>query len=169
MTRKQKLLLVALFMASAILGYLFSPSRNAPQSDSLVPPLEKTIIESIDKRIFVGPDKKTLDKVPSNLKWVNKPDKNWKEKTEKSLRLQSKAVKNITINPERSLVIIRDGNALLVESVVITLTNQADEESSFRAVIDSQTGKILETWDRSITDSMNPRDEFKFKLNPRYE
>jgi hypothetical protein len=50
----------------------------------------------------------------------------------------------------------------------VTLTNQQEAQSSFRAIVDAQTGKILETWDQTISDPADVRGGFRIKLDPRY-
>lgn len=106
---------------------------------------------------------------PTSVGYVNEPSDDWQEKLESSFKTQAgNSLKNIKIVKEKSLVWTKDETNLMVESVVVTLTNQQDVESSFRALVDSQTGKVLETWDRSIFDPANVREGFRFKLDPRY-
>jgi hypothetical protein len=121
-----------------------------------------------DRKIIA--EDRTPTKVPASTKvtYVNTPAPDWEEKFQASLKEQAPSLKGIQVTREDSLVWLRDGNAILVESVKVVLQNQKGEESSFRALVDSQTGKVLESWDRSISDSLNPKSEFKLKLDPRY-
>jgi hypothetical protein len=88
---------------------------------------------------------------------------------ELSLKAQGgENLKEIKIEREKSLIWIKDEQALMVESVLVSLTNQQDSHSSFRALVDSQTGKILESWDRTLFDPATSKEGFRFKLDPRY-
>ncbi len=102
-------------------------------------------------------------------KYENTPSQDWKAKVESHLKvLAGNDLKEIQIQTERTLVISRDNHNLLVESVVIKLTNTQNSRSSFRAMVDPQTGKILETWDRTVFDPAHVREGFRYKLDPRY-
>lgn len=110
-----------------------------------------------------------ISRNPASIGYVNKPSPHWQNRLETSLKEQGgDSLKNIQIKKERSLTWTRDEVPLSVESVIITLTNQQNEESSFRAIVDSQTGKVLETWDRTIFDPADVRAGFQIKLKDHY-
>lgn len=101
--------------------------------------------------------------------FVNTPQKEWKKQLEQSLRDQGgDFITDVEIKHERSLIWHRDDQPLRVESVMITLTNKHKSQSHFRAMIEPQTGKILETWDKTIFEPADKQEEFRFKLDPRY-
>lgn len=108
-------------------------------------------------------------RAPASVGYVNTPSPDWEERLQESLEAQGgKDLKDINIKTERSFVWTRDENPLFVQSVVVTLTNQQEAQSSFRAIVDSQTGKILQTWDQTISDPADVRGGFRIKLDPRY-
>ena len=109
---------------------------------------------------------KTTDK---QVLAANRPNPQWEGNLKNTLKTQAgNSLKNIKIVKERSFVYNKDQIPLHVESVLISLTNHQDVTASFRALVDAQTGKILETWDRPIFDPAEVRKEFRFKLDPRY-
>lgn len=163
MTRSQKLALIACFIIAAILGFNLSRFKKNESSS------ESPTAASPRARTFIGPDRQPLPTPPVDVKVENVASNNWHDRVRDSFRKQAPSVKDITITVEQSYVLVQGTNAINVESVKIILTNQRGEESSFRALVDSQTGKVIETWDRSLTDPMNPRDTFKLKLDPRYQ
>jgi hypothetical protein len=55
-----------------------------------------------------------------------------------------------------------------VESVIITLENTRGEISKFNALIDSQNGKIIQTWNQPTVDPSSPRDNPGVRIDPRY-
>ena len=121
-------------------------------------------------RAVIDQNRNPTDRTPASASYINKPSPEWEKRLETSLKAQGgNSLKEIKIQKENSLVWMRDENPLLVESVVITLINQKDMESSFRALVDSQTGKVLESWDQTIFDPTKVREEtFRIKLDPRY-
>jgi len=104
-----------------------------------------------------------------NLQVSNKISKDWKEKVEQAISLQGgPELIETEIIPEDSYIWVFDGTALYVESVLIKLINSRSESTKFRALIDSDTGKILRTWDHPIIDPANPRKSKGIKIDPRY-
>lgn len=116
-----------------------------------------------------SPIKTPSARTPASVGYVNQPSPDWEEKLTTSFKEQGGAtLKEIKIVKERSFVWKRDDLPLHVNSVIVSLTTKEDVQTSFKALVDSQTGKVLETWDRSISDPANVREGFRFKLDPRY-
>jgi hypothetical protein len=104
------------------------------------------------------------------LKVLNTVSTEWKESLITSIKLQGgEAVKDIRVEKTESYIWQKDGIALNVEAVIVSLKNAQGEETKFRAMVDSQTGKILESWDRPVADPLDPREDFHIKLDPRYQ
>ncbi len=102
------------------------------------------------KREFIG-DKKLIMK-NGKLKFTNKPSKNWLTKLEKSLGRGSPSDTKIEIKPERSLILLEGSLAKNTEQVVVVF-NSENNRNSFRAMVDSQTGKVIRTWDHTINEN----------------
>jgi hypothetical protein len=60
------------------------------------------------------------------------------------------------------------GNTTEVESLIVTLKNQLNTTTTFRVLVDAQSGKIIQSWDHPILDPVNPRNNFKVRIDPRY-
>jgi hypothetical protein len=128
-----------------------------------------TAVVNIKDREIIDQIKAPLNRRPASLNYINHPSQDWEKKLTQLLKAQGgTSLKELEIKKERSLVWVRDENALLVESVVVSMKNNQDVSSSFRALVDSQTGKVLETWDRTVFDPMDKSAEFRFKLDPHY-
>lgn len=136
-----------------------TPAANAPAF-----PVKngRKILSALPK----GKDRKdSIDK----LMTVNSVSPDWQEKLEENLKIQGgEEVKEVKVTKVDSVIINRDGNPTNAESVVVVLKNERGEVSKFRAMIDSQSGRILETWDRPVSDPILPREEFKLKVDSRY-
>lgn len=74
----------------------------------------------------------------------------------------------ISITKIKSFVIQRDGVSLNVDSVLVKLKVDKKEKTSFKALVDSETGKILQTWDQPVYDPIEHKDNFSIKIDPRY-
>lgn len=138
-------------------------SLKEPQKKDHVPGAPEKLRGVIDQ------NKQQLKQIPLGARFVNRPSPEWKNLLEVSLKTQGgENLKEIKIEREKSLIWMKDNQALMVESVLVSLTNQQDVHSSFRALVDSQTGKVLESWDRTLFDPASTKDGFRFKLDPRY-
>ncbi len=143
---------------------------DLPEAPQEAPPLPSPNHPVKDGRKVLGlPPKQSTKEALKRLRTINVVSPKWQEKLEENLKAQGgEGVKDIKVQKVESLIINQNGNAINTESVVISLKNEKGEISTFRAMIDSGSGKILETWDRPISDPMNPREEFKLKVDPRY-
>lgn len=74
----------------------------------------------------------------------------------------------ISITKIKSFVMQRDGVSLNVDSVLVKLKVDKKEKTSFKALVDSETGKILQTWDQPVYDPIEHKDNFSIKIDPRY-
>jgi hypothetical protein len=167
MTKNKK---VALFILVALTPLLFL-KKEAPRSMAKKESnhFSASINEKSSSRKVIDQNRKPIERTPASSSYMNKPSPEWKKRLETSLKAQAgNSLKSIKIQKESSLVWMRDENPILVESVIVTLTNHQKMQSSFRALVDSQTGKVLESWDQTIFDPANVRDGFHFKLDPRY-
>lgn len=150
MTNK-KLLIVSIGIIISILiihSYFRSNKFKEPdkqQNDSSSTSIQSESIEHVD--INLNPIKK--DKHSNS--YVNKISPNWKGKLEESLKKQmGSELKELKVQPLKALILERDGHALHVHAVIIKIKNTSNMESTFNAMIDSQTGKVLETWNQPV-------------------
>ena len=153
-------------MAAAFVFFFFNKKATESMSEHKAPN-SPTQIHSTRQVIDIN--RTPVDIVPKTSTYANHPSPEWRKRLELSLKAQSgNSLKSIKIQKEKSLIWMRDTNPILVESVIITLTNHQKSESSFRALVDSQTGKVLESWDRTIFDPANVRQAAGIQLDPRY-
>lgn len=167
---KKKHLGVAFIVA---FGVLFLFKKDGTVDYALVPVLAPTpvatpLVLAATKRQVIDQNKKPLNRVPSSTNYLNTPSDDWEEKLESKLKEQAgDSLKEITITKERSLIWMRDQNPLHVESVKISMTNQQEVKATFRALVDSQTGKVLESFDQTVFDPADVRAEYRLNLDQR--
>lgn len=123
----------------------------------------------IDGKKVIGLTPGNEEKQLNQLTIKNKPTTEWQISLENQLKVQGgAALKDITLKKIDSFIWAQDGIAFHVESVLVKIKDQNNSETSFRVLVDSQTGKILMNWDQPIFDPANPRNNFKVKIDPRY-
>jgi hypothetical protein len=157
MTKRRLLLIVTLVSLGALLIFVLIPRQKVevsfPAQNS--PGLQPTIDESkaLALRRHINEARKTIPLAQQNNQYANVASPVWEQQLVDSLKLQmGETFGAVKIEKLDSLVYEKDNVALLVESVVIRLTNNLGEESSFSALVDSQSGRILETWNQSISE-----------------
>lgn len=165
---KKRHLAVAFILAA---GSLFLFKKDRTLDYALTPistPAPQAPLASQVKREVIDQNKKSLARVPSSVSYINSPSDEWEEKLESALQEQAgESLKKITITKERSLIWMRDTNPLHVEAVHISMVNKEDVQASFRALVDSQTGKVLESFDQTIFDPADVKAEFRLNLDQR--
>lgn len=109
--------------------------------------LNKKIIRRYGKPLIgTGLDKYKEDR---DLAIINKVNKNWKKiLTHDLLRFQKPETK-LFVKDEGAFIRIRNNQGRHVNQVSLTFKQHTGMLSSYRALIDAESGKIIETWDHS--------------------
>jgi hypothetical protein len=114
-------------------------------------------------RILMGELDMKYEDDNTELNMINKLNPNWKEIMGNDLmRFQSDKTK-LLVKEELPVIKIQDGIGRYLEQVVITYLNKDGDRNSFKALVDSDTGVIVETWDRTIQEKLlrnSPRMDF---------
>jgi hypothetical protein len=106
-------------------------------------------------RSIIGlPAGKQIEEIP----FENEPSKDWKDKLSAQLvGLGQDKIKVDSIESRQSYIQIHQGKARYLESVVIRLSKENGDFSSFQAEVDSGSGQILKTWNQPIYENFrNP-------------
>lgn len=173
MTKRNLSLILGLVIILGVIIFLSKSSKSPLVKQAPEPVIETPVIDSntltIDGKKVLGLPPGLEKKEIEKLKIANKVSTEWEPNLEKSIRAQGgDSVKDIAIKKVDSFVWNQDGVALFVESVVVTIKNQKNEETSFKALVDAQNGKILKNWDQPIFDPVHPKDRYKVRIDPRY-
>ena len=176
MIKRWPYFLLIFVVAGAALYFFKKETRKAPPlsihskdtSPRPTPTPEAKTFEIEGKKVVgLSPGKEAQE--IKNLKVANSVSPEWQENLEEAFKAQGgQAIKDIAIQKVDSFIWAQDGVALNVESVIVTLKNQKNEETTFRVLVDAQTGKILKNWDRPVYDPLNPRQNFGIKVDSRY-
>lgn len=98
------------------------------------------------RRLFGQTSLKSFDQ----LEYLNRINPEWEElAAEDLLRFQFPGTK-VMIKKNDSVLAVGRGKARYLEEVTVTYVKENGEINSFKALIDSQTGKLGNTWARTI-------------------
>lgn len=103
-----------------------------------------------ENRILIGDD---ADKYASNFKkltMINTENPNWKTLLGNDLLRFQREDTKVIIKEELPIIKVMDGKGQYLEQVIITYLLNNGDRNSFRALVDSENGLVLETWDRTI-------------------
>lgn len=86
------------------------------------------------------------------VSFTNKVHPSWNERLKNLLNRDLPERTELSIVNERDLVLINGKKATNAQQVVV-IFNSPKKRSSYRALVDSQTGKIIRTWDHTIHET----------------
>ncbi len=93
----------------------------------------------------------------TELVMINKINPDWKTILGNDLlRFQEEETK-VMIKEEFPVIKVQNGKGLYMEQVVVTYVFKNGNFSSFHALVDSDTGFVTETWDRTVHEKVRPK------------
>lgn len=103
-----------------------------------------------ENRILIGDNAESYTSRLTKLPMINSINKDWKTLLGNDLlRFQSEDTK-VLIKEELPVIKVIDGKGQYLQQVVITYLLKNGDRNSYRALVDSESGLVLETWDRTI-------------------
>jgi hypothetical protein len=117
--------------------------KRAPSS------ISKRKLPMRNGRFLDGINAKSFTDMTISLKYKNKVDPNWQEKLGHGLTQIHKEGTEVLILKERPVLYIKKGVAEYREQVSINFKLADGGKSSYRAMVDSSTGRIIYTYDRT--------------------
>lgn len=118
------------------------PASKAP---SKRPMRSGRYLEGQNSRKFINPTE--------SLKFKNKVDSNWKKNLGHNLTRFQPEGTEVLIKKERGLIFLKKNLGEYREQVLISYKLPNGKKSSYRAMIDSESGKIIYTYDRTINEN----------------
>jgi len=97
------------------------------------------------------------------LKFANAISKDWKDKFQSNLvrNLKTEDYKDINIELKNSLIKVNKNVGVFIEHILVTIHRPDGSPFSYEAHIDSQTGSMIQSWNKTKYEFKN-----KLKLNP---
>jgi hypothetical protein len=97
---------------------------------------------------------------------INNPSDDWEDQlSTELLRFHDRDTK-LFIRPERGLIRIEGDKMRFVEEVVVSFVTERKGQTSFKALVDSETGKVLATWDQTVQENLPSLFKRKRGLTP---
>lgn len=172
MTRNRIFLLISV-MALPLLFYIFKkdkvPTVEIKKTETKQNKIDVSNLQIDGKKVIGLPPGREKEAI-KHIKVANTPSPAWKPNLEKAILAQGgNSVKDLEIKKVDSFIWSQDGVSLFVESVIVKLKNEHNESTSFRVLVDAQTGKILQNWDQPIIDPISHDHDFKLRVDSSYE
>lgn len=137
-------------------------AANIPSAD-LVAPKKGRTIASINpfkgfmvrnNRILTGDVNQKFEDENTELRMVNSINPDWKEIMGQDLMRFQPADTKLMVKEEVPVIKIIEGQGRYLEQVTITYLQKDGNRSSFKALVDSDTGSVVETWDRTVHEKI---------------
>lgn len=106
--------------------------------------------KALPKREWVG--KKDEIVKSGRIKFANSVSDEWSLKLEESLLRGMPEDVTLEIKNERDLIVLEGQTATNAQQVVV-IFNSPEKRNSYRALVDSQSGRILRSWDHTIHET----------------
>jgi hypothetical protein len=97
-----------------------------------------------------------------DIEYINDPVSNWKELLGHELTKFQKDGTIVLVKEDEPTIQIENGKGRFLEEVTITYILIDGKKNSFKAYVDSETGTLIETWDRTINEQYRPKKEMTF-------
>lgn len=111
-----------------------------------------------ENRVVIGEFKHELWQDPdSQVHMLNHINDDWKEKLgQHLLRFQEENI-TVLVRPIESYILAAKNQGRYVEEVYVSYLKNGQFLSSYRAMIDSETGEVIKTWSRSVSENIKKR------------
>ncbi|MBC7429495.1 MAG: hypothetical protein H7336_12830 [Bacteriovorax sp.] len=135
---------------------IISPKKESGRAPSSIKPNPYKGLMVRNNRILMGDIDVKYEDESTELTMVNTPNPGWKEiMGNDMMRFQPEDTK-LLVKEELPVIKIQGGQGRYLEQVIITYLSKDGERSSFKALVDSDSGAIVETWDRTIQEKIRP-------------
>jgi hypothetical protein len=109
-----------------------------------------------EDRILLGDiDKNDYQDEKTELEMINKVSSDWKETLGNDLLRFQREDTKVLIKEEFPIIRVQNGKGQYVEQVIVTYVFKNGNLSSFRALVDSDTGFVIDTWDKMLNEKVN--------------
>ena len=111
-----------------------------------------------NKRIIIGDiHKKDYQSMDTELEMINSINPEWKDILGSDLLRLQDSETQVSIIEEYPVIKIIDDKGKYYQQVLISYVFKNGEESSFRALVNSETGLVEDSWDRMIRENSKSR------------
>lgn len=107
-----------------------------------------------NNRILTGDVNQKYEDESTELEMVNSINPDWKEIMGNELMRFQPADTKLMVKEEVPVIKIIEGQGRYLEQVTVTYLQKDGNRSSFKALVDSESGLVVETWDRTVQEQI---------------
>ena len=104
-------------------------------------------------RIISGSNIKQYKDSQAKIPMINQIDPDWPKKVRENLLRHRHPDSKVSVRPIKGYIKVKNNKGRYVEKVLVDSTSKDGEKFSFHAIIDSQSGKILSTFNHTIKEN----------------
>lgn len=131
------------------------PADKVQRTIASVNPYQGFMVRN--NRIITGDLNKKYEDENSDLQMANSVNPDWKEIMGNDLMRFQPADTKLMVKEEVPVIKIVNGIGRYLEQVTVTYLQKDGNRSSFKALVDSETGSVVETWDRTVHEHVRPK------------
>lgn len=107
-----------------------------------------------NNRILTGDTAPKYEDENTELTMLNSINPEWKDIMGNDLMRFQPADTKLMVKEEVPVIKIIEGHGRYLEQVTVTYLQKNGNRSSFKALVDSETGSLVETWDRTVQEQI---------------
>lgn len=96
-------------------------------------------------------------KLPKEISFQNSPKDNWKSLMGQDVMRFLRPETLLFVQKQKSLTLLERGVGLHVEQVYVKMISPEGRHYSYNAFVDSETGKVVRTWNQTIHEPMGKK------------
>lgn len=131
------------------------PADKVKRTIASVNPYQGFMVRN--NRIIMGDLNKKYEDENSELQMANSVNPEWKDIMGNDLMRFQPTDTKLMVKEEVPVIQIVNGIGRYLEQVTVTYLQKDGNRSSFKALVDSETGSVVETWDRTIHEHIRPK------------
>jgi hypothetical protein len=112
-----------------------------------------------NNRVLMGEANPKYEDVNEDLEMINSVSPTWKDDMGVELMRFQDTETKLLVKEEKPIIKVQNGKGRFLEEVIITYLMKNGNQSSFKALVDSETGSLVETWDRTIHEKVRKKRE----------
>ena len=127
-----------------------APEQSTPPAamESKRDPASVTPAATVERELS-GSEAALFEKESDRFRYINNINEDWQQQmAERLMRFQDERTK-MYLKHEKGILQVQNGTAQYLEQVLVTFAMDDGTHYSYRALVESEEGRILETWDRT--------------------
>ena len=117
-------------------------------------------------RVLIGREVERFKHPKTKLPLINSPHPLWKKFVKRNLLRHRTQDAKVDIKALGSYIRIKNGKGRFIEKILVTQSKKGEVGPSFNAIVDSQSGRILSTYNRTINEHFVSPPKFQWNVRP---